>query len=502
MVIPNYLDQNHPLKGTRVLATLKTDSQYRTQGVTGDLISLDNCHWDKDLSEYQYLSPTRRHSREKSLKIKTNNEFRETFSMIVPLFNKFDWSNVILAGGSVSDVLLGDCNLDGDLDLFVYGLDEKDASARVKNIVSHFLELCKNQPEYQINVMVKTENLLSIYIHKLNAKKQLGEKRLYEIQIIFRLYRTISEVLHGFDLGSSAVGFDGAKVYFTTLSQYSYANMVNIIDSTRRSTSYEYRLQKYLNRGFNIIMPDLRKVETIEAIMNGHSYSNKYLYISDKGNIYLNISLSVNPNEHAIRLFDYSKPTTRTSKIVSEFLSPYNSFNHNRLVLASNSWLINAIQREHAHLVKEIPDYKHMSINKWLYRFGKLALLSYIEKGETPQNSLLIDQWKTERLERIDAYLSFMREHFFIIDWKTQDPATQLTSSFNPIIADSREWYGLLHWSYDDDNRVNIDITDMQEDDNVDFEVIPGQVNEIEDEFIDDYKYASSSSLLDYLFGT
>jgi hypothetical protein len=63
--------------------------------------------------------------------------------------------------------------------------------------------------------------------------------------------------LHGFDLGSSAVGFDGKDVYFTTLSKFSYENMVNVVDTTRRSTTYERRLHKYLKRGFSIAIPKL-----------------------------------------------------------------------------------------------------------------------------------------------------------------------------------------------------------------------------------------------------
>jgi len=77
----------------------------------------------------------------------------------------------------------------------------------------------------------------------------------YKIQFIMRLYKSVSEILHGFDLGSSAVGFDGSQVYLTTLSKYSYENMVNIIDTTRRSTTYEKRLSKYFYFGFDIIVP-------------------------------------------------------------------------------------------------------------------------------------------------------------------------------------------------------------------------------------------------------
>jgi len=33
--------------------------------------------------------------------------------------------------------------------------------------------------------------------------------------------------------------------------------MVNVVDTTRRSTTYERRLHKYLKRGFSIAIPKL-----------------------------------------------------------------------------------------------------------------------------------------------------------------------------------------------------------------------------------------------------
>ncbi len=77
------------------------------------------------------------------------------------------------------------------------------------------------------------------------------------IQVIFRLYKTASEILHGFDLGPSAVGFDGKNVWFTGLSRFAYEYGLSIVDVTRRSPTYEQRLAKYMKRGFNLVLPSL-----------------------------------------------------------------------------------------------------------------------------------------------------------------------------------------------------------------------------------------------------
>ena len=71
-----------------------------------------------------------------------------------------------------------------------------------------------------------------------------------KIQFILRLYNTKSEILHGFDLGSSAIGSDGENVYFTNLSKFCYENMVNIFDGRKRSTTYEQDRENTLKKDF------------------------------------------------------------------------------------------------------------------------------------------------------------------------------------------------------------------------------------------------------------
>jgi flagellar biosynthesis/type III secretory pathway chaperone len=44
-------------------------------------------------------------------------------------------------------------------------------------------------------------------------------------------------------------------VYFTSLSKFVFETGLNIIDTTRRQKSYEYRMDKYLDRGFALMLP-------------------------------------------------------------------------------------------------------------------------------------------------------------------------------------------------------------------------------------------------------
>ena len=77
------------------------------------------------------------------------------------------------------------------------------------------------------------------------------------VQVILRRYESVSEVIHRFDIGASAVVYDGQQVWFTSLSKLAYEQGVNVLDLSRRRANYEARLAKYFLRGFGIVLPNL-----------------------------------------------------------------------------------------------------------------------------------------------------------------------------------------------------------------------------------------------------
>ncbi|RIA80590.1 hypothetical protein C1645_701466 [Glomus cerebriforme] len=79
------------------------------------------------------------------------------------------------------------------------------------------------------------------------------------IQIVLRLYNTPSEVLTGFDVDCCSVGFDGKNVWALPRAHQAIIKQCNMIDLTRRSPSYEMRLAKYAERGFEIKVPSLER---------------------------------------------------------------------------------------------------------------------------------------------------------------------------------------------------------------------------------------------------
>ncbi|KAI9217735.1 hypothetical protein BC828DRAFT_390400 [Blastocladiella britannica] len=79
------------------------------------------------------------------------------------------------------------------------------------------------------------------------------------IQIVLRLYKSPAEVLMGFDVDASAVGFDGTAVYCTPRTHMALVTQTNSVDMSRRSPTYESRLAKYAQRGYQVRVPGLRR---------------------------------------------------------------------------------------------------------------------------------------------------------------------------------------------------------------------------------------------------
>jgi hypothetical protein len=271
-----------------VFETLARDASFRTAGVVDDLIPFDQVQfgrrWDSSLptlvTELTY-SKTR-------VQRATQAAFVKKFHAVFPELQELDWRNFVVAGGAVGHLLVSNDAYDGDVDFFVYGVDKETADLRaralVKALVANRKKLMEDankqapppqqqmmmgrggynafaQPSYAASLGGSTSFDLKI-IRNANGLSVFIDRRVY--QIIFRIYASVSEIIHGFDIGSSAVAFDGKTVFFTSLSKLSYEFMINVVDTTRRSTTYEARLEKYLRRGFQIVLPhfDIAKLRT------------------------------------------------------------------------------------------------------------------------------------------------------------------------------------------------------------------------------------------------
>ena len=138
-----------------------------------------------------------------------------------------------------------DCDISGyeesDVDLFLYGLDEAAARAKIKHI---YCTLARNWEPQHIAI-VRTQNVITF----------AAQWPFRRVQVILRLYSGPAEVLMGFDIDSCCVAYDGTSVSCLPRWRRAVNGSFNLVDPARRSPSYELRLSKYALRGFAVAVP-------------------------------------------------------------------------------------------------------------------------------------------------------------------------------------------------------------------------------------------------------
>lgn len=188
-------------------------------------------------------------------------EFQTNFSLFTEgSLADMDWKNVVVAGSAVVTCLLPvpdeyrgskrglrefyheEFAPASDVDLFLYGLTEEQAIEKIK----HIEDRIKNSILYETTT-VRTKNTVTI----------VSQYPTRHVQVVLRIYKSIAEILTGFDVDSSCAAYDGKQVYVAPRALASYITQTNQIDLTRRSPSYENRLSKYAHRGFEAFWPEL-----------------------------------------------------------------------------------------------------------------------------------------------------------------------------------------------------------------------------------------------------
>lgn len=471
-----------------VKKTLEVDQKYRNLSNTNinssdksDLWLLKQINFNKD---WDYSLPTIYTKSKVNLRnsmIKDINHFNVLFRKNYgQYFSHVNFSNILIAGGCVSKTLL-QSGWENDVDIFLYGLTVEQANAKIEELIGQIYKsyqtnkineyLAKAREEGKDIKQINQEELnvlLSDEVDIMNVRNKnclsLNFYGSIKIQIIFRLYKSISEILHGFDLGSSAIGYDGQEIYFTSLGKFAYEYLANIVDTTRRSTTYEVRLIKYFNRGFQIILPyfnmqHLRKdylkynlVEVCELPYFVFSYDQ------------------VNGNKiDLVKLIDWGSNVKKAAedKLDSDYqpddLDEYKVFylnlknlvkNQNNYYYFSNRLNFDIINDPPYITSSRIIDF-YDSLEKKIFSkegFNSKLLSAYFSDEYVPQivNEMFIKKNYKYLKEIIEKQKNIILQRFNQIknstnrqiNWITKNPGTQLTSSFNPIIANPQDWYG------------------------------------------------------------
>lgn len=447
---------------------LKIDQEFRTVGITDDLHKINSFESDKEL-DYDLPTICDSSYANQNILINSAKKFKEVLYELYPIIKKINMSNLLIAGGCVSNIVRNK-NHGGDIDFFIYGLTEEEAVQKVQQWIA---DIAAANKEYEETKKIENKENKD----KSKIKKLFNEYRIIrnnntivvdlddelKLQLVFRLYTSISEILHGFDLGSSAIGFDGKTVYATTLGKFCHEHSCNIVDTTRRSTTYEHRLKKYFDRGFNIVLPKLditklttnyfryglaevcelpyftfsyskingnkiilndfhiRSTITSDYGMDDMPYDSVYYQsfainlinlINDKDYFYYVCSSETGDNSN----FMYSPPRINKGNIISFYDKLRSKLNKKMINTKLIKKYINVVPLE--TIVVKMLD-KEVDTNKYL--------------------DTLINEQKKKAIEKLEVVLN--KDHSKI-PWIIKNPGTQLSGSFNPIIENEEKWYG------------------------------------------------------------
>jgi hypothetical protein len=241
---------------------------------TTGLVELDNIDYSKNISNDiggALIIPKKHKSiipESDTYYINRQEKYNTYCSIYFPvIFNILNSvSGIALCGGSALWLYNQSCvhrpntisiltqkNTPKDFDIFLY--EESDLSLEELNIfqnkkINEIIQIILNH-----NIKIKSFLVKGVMTIQLNTNF-LNEKLC--IQIILRDYRSISEILHSFDISCCAIGWDGRKTYLTRLAEWSILNCVNIVIPEYRSKTYELRLIKYFNdKNFALLLPNI-----------------------------------------------------------------------------------------------------------------------------------------------------------------------------------------------------------------------------------------------------
>ncbi len=231
------------------------------------------------------------------------------FINMILQFNKYEKSGIVVAGGSICDIILN--NKINDIDIFFYGLEE-ECTIIYNDLVSMFeskdnslQRICdqdkssqyvydqkhiRNQDksskyDYDQN---KTSYLHNIYLHIYSDY----EKKIKHFQFIKKIFPTKSSIIGRFDLPSSSVLYDGIDILMTPMAAYTFATETIYVESMKRSAEYEYRISKYIEKGFGIAIPEVYIVKKFcwrDLINNEYSRGNSFGYVITCNSNFLSI---------------------------------------------------------------------------------------------------------------------------------------------------------------------------------------------------------------------
>ena len=259
--------------------------------------------------------------------------------------------HIVAAGGAITSALTsGHGGGMNDCDFFLIGFrpeEEEEATSLISSIVDSlegkYRELKAEKKIVSNNgnkfIVARNKNTVTVYFPKAEG---MYEQKL---QFVMRAYPAtgniqtdISMVIGGFDLFSCAIAYYNKRFYATYAGAFSIAKMVNVVMTSRFSTSMIYRITKYTNRQFLALFPGTTKEKMAERSFNAKkSFRQKKLSMPialphiKLGGDYTYRNQGEEPNDYGDSVFDsdsYEAIIVNVKAILEDKEDQYVIFGH------------------------------------------------------------------------------------------------------------------------------------------------------------------------------
>ena len=368
----------------------------------------------------------------------------------------------ILAGGAVRTHVQGKRN-HGDWDFFYVG-SVSEADATLEKAVKYVFEHS-----------VSKYNLVSRSKYVTTARCIFPGTDELKLQFIHRVYSSVDEVLGGFDLAHSAFAFTGTDLCTTPLGLWCLANKVEIVNLSRRSTSYENRLRKYAKRyELTLLYPGLdpATVDPIEPTRIGdYMQLRPCRGFNREGNTKWSMQVMADGASKG-EPCDYLQTTPG---VLSEYMSAHDtkdllSMSNTRLILREqqsctdsvaamvyeNGMVVLSVSYPEEdyikmHLgIKAVPAARYTYSQRSAPRKMSVALHCeytrdlFTAKSDTVGYDIIKRKMRLLLAQKAKE-LNAERQ---TVHWITENPGRQWTSSINPVIEDPKQFYRLHYQSF------------------------------------------------------
>ena len=152
---------------------------------------------------------------------------------------------------------------------------------------------------------------------------------IYKVQLILKSFPSLERLFDNFDLDASCAGFYDDKLLFAQRGMYAYKYMANYVREEKLNDQFDYRLQKYFNTGFSIIMsaqPETKNFQINKTKIYGTS-TDSNIVVVDR----FKVDSKIDSPTRTLPVYRNEGPNTKFFSRIKSYISDHNKTNDSKI---------------------------------------------------------------------------------------------------------------------------------------------------------------------------